>query len=384
MRTTWERAVWVGLLAVLSAACGGGGNGEDGQPVTKYYAYLANRASGNISGYSIDPATGSWTAVPGSPFMAGSSPVDMAVAPTGKFAYAVNRGSQNISTYAINAATGALSEISGSPFPTADQPWRASVDNTGRYLFVGLSLRQVSAYTINANTGSLAEISGSPYSQGPLGLNSDLIVDPHGYFLLYVANTGLGIYGYTIDFDTGALSLVQGSPFWNLFFPETSACLATDPQSKFLYVAYDGQFSFVYLDFYRVEWATGNLTLAGVWAGGGAPGEVTPSSLVVDPSGRFLYLTDSRNDKVFAYAINAASGFLSELAGSPFSTGLSPASMAIEPTGKFAYVANFGSNTVSAYSINSTTGVLTPISGSPFPVTGGQGPCAISIIKITQ
>ena len=45
------------------------------------------------------------------------------------------------------------------------------------------------------------------------------------------------------------------------------------------------------------------------------------------------------------------------------------------PGGTFAYVANFGSNNVLAYSINATTGALTPVTGSPF--TAGSGPNSV-------
>jgi len=41
--------------------------------------------------------------------------------------------------------------------------------------------------------------------------------------------------------------------------------------------------------------------------------------------------------------------------------GLSPTSIAIDPSGKFAYVANAGSNNVSMYSIDAATGALTLI-----------------------
>ena len=42
-------------------------------------------------------------------------------------------------------------------------------------------------------------------------------------------------------------------------------------------------------------------------------------------------------------------------------TGTSPSSIAIDPAGKFAYVANSGSNDVSMYRIDATTGALTLI-----------------------
>jgi 6-phosphogluconolactonase (cycloisomerase 2 family) len=367
---------------VFFAACSAGGDGGDNPPPTgyKYYAYVANGSSDNISGYSINTATGAWTGIAGSPFMAGARPVQVGVDPTGKFAYVVNQGSANISAYAINAATGALTEIPGSPFPTGSQPWRVSVDRTGRYLFVGLSFHQVSAYAIAASTGALTEIAGSPYSQGTTGGNSDLKVDPHGYFLLYVANTGQGVYGYTIDFDTGALNMVQGSPFQPPSSADYFACLALDPQSRFLYVAYDVASSNAQISLFQIEWATGNLVPSGVFSSGA----VSPRAMAVDPAGKFLYLTDSANDQVFAFAIDAATGGLAGLANSPFTAGDGPTSIALEPAGRFAYVANAGSSNVSAYSMNPTTGVLTPIIGSPIPIVGGTSPRSIDIIKITQ
>ena len=46
--------------------------------------------------------------------------------------------------------------------------------------------------------------------------------------------------------------------------------------------------------------------------------------------------------------------------------------MAVDPTGKFAYVANYGSNNVSAYTIDATSGALKKVKGSPF--AAGTGP----------
>ena len=52
--------------------------------------------------------------------------------------------------------------------------------------------------------------------------------------------------------------------------------------------------------------------------------------------------------------------------------------MAVDPTGKFAYVANSGFDNVSGYTINATTGALTAIAGSPFPA--GSFPRSVAII----
>jgi DNA-binding beta-propeller fold protein YncE len=48
----------------------------------------------------------------------------------------------------------------------------------------------------------------------------------------------------------------------------------------------------------------------------------------------------------------------------------------VDPTGKFAYATNGEDNTVSAYTINASTGALAPIAGSPF--AAGAGPLSIT------
>ncbi|MGH7985387.1 MAG: hypothetical protein ACREQX_03765, partial [Candidatus Binataceae bacterium] len=48
-------------------------------------------------------------------------------------------------------------------------------------------------------------------------------------------------------------------------------------------------------------------------------------------------------------------------------------------TQEFAYVANEGSGNVSAYTIDATTGALTPISGSPF--AAGADPISVITVK---
>jgi 6-phosphogluconolactonase (cycloisomerase 2 family) len=72
-----------------------------------------------------------------------------------------------------------------------------------------------------------------------------------------------------------------------------------------------------------------------------------------------------------ANTIDAISGALTPVNGSPFKAGDHPSGVAIDLTGEFAYVTNFGSDDVSAYAIRQS-GALTPVKGSPF--AAGIGP----------
>ncbi len=62
--------------------------------------------------------------------------------------------------------------------------------------------------------------------------------------------------------------------------------------------------------------------------------------------------------------------------------GSMPNSVAVDPTGQFAYVANYGSysvSAVSAYTINATSGALTPMTGSPF--AAGTNPYSVTTVR---
>ena len=315
----------------------------------------------------------------GSVSAAAPPPNDAAAAPppnnAPNFAYVANSDSGNVSAYAINASTGALSEVAGSPFAAGTQPTSVSVDPSGKFAYVanysgfepGSPLGSVSAYTINATTGALTSI-GAAVAAGS-GSRS-VAVDPSGKFA-YVANGEFhaistdNVLAYAINGTTGALSEVAGSPFKAGTNPSS---VTVDPSGKFAYVANQASGD---VWAYTINAATGALISIGTPVAAGIAYDVT-----VDPSGKFAYVANGNSDNVSAYTINASTGALSEVAGSPFAAGTLPASVTVDPSGKFAYVANFTSNDLSAYTINATTGALTSIGTS---AATGTGPNSITV-----
>jgi 6-phosphogluconolactonase (cycloisomerase 2 family) len=145
-----------------------------------------------------------------------------------------------------------------------------------------------------------------------------------------------------------------------------------DPRSKFLYLGDD----LSGITLFGIDWASGQLALYGSWL----PAPDFPTAMAVDPKGKFLYATNLINDEIFGYIIDSATGALTGMSNSPFSTGNMGTDIAFDPEGKFAYVATNNSN-ISAYAIDPATGVLTPLGGSPYPVAGGAS--SIAIVKIT-
>ena len=84
--------------------------------------------------------------------------------------------------------------------------------------------------------------------------------------------------------------------------------------------------------------------------------------MTVDPSGKFVYAVNQYHGNVSVYTINALTGVLTEVAGSPFGAGSYSRFVSVEPSGRFAYVLNPSLvQDIAAYTIDAGTGALTPI-----------------------
>ena len=153
-----------------------------------------------------------------------------------------------------------------------------------------------------------------------------MVVHPTGKFVYVLSSRG--IVAYSVAPGSGALIPIQGSPFHSERSPEK---LALDPGGKFLFVA--NTFS-VSISVYSVNPDSGALT-----AVQGSPfhSEGSSSGLAVDPSGKFLYSADAFDVfslfpfAVSAYTINATTGALTQISGSPFQTAVGPQQFVTRP-----------------------------------------------------
>lgn len=197
------------------------------------------------------------------------------------------------------------------------------------------------------------------------------------YVTNFVSNN---VFAYAINPSSGALTQIKGSPFAASY---GAIAVAIDPRGRFAYVVNNGSISGHYpgnVSAYAINASSGLLTqIKGSPFAAGAG----PSSVAIDPSGKFAYVTNDDSNDVSGYAINADSGALKQINGSPFKAGYIPTAVATDPTGKFVYVTDYygasyySPGVVSAYMINRTTGALTKVKGSPF--AAGFGPDAIAI-----
>ena len=127
-------------------------------------------------------------------------------------------------------------------------------------------------------------------------------------------------------------------------------------------------------------------TLAACGAGGGGDGSAaapSPENLTAAalPPGNvagFAYVANQGSDNVSAYTINATTGALTSV-GAAVAAGIGPSSVSVDPSGKFAYVVN--ATKVRAYTIHAATGALTPIGAA---VAAGTSPVSVTTTGTIQ
>ncbi|HVM93027.1 MAG TPA: beta-propeller fold lactonase family protein [Terriglobales bacterium] len=94
-----------------------------------------------------------------------------------------------------------------------------------------------------------------------------------------------------------------------------------------------------------------------------------PHSVIIDPSGKYLLVTNSLSNDVSVFSIDSSSGALTAVPNSPFPIGAGqsgPAEILIPPSGDLAYVSCPGNGTVTAFTFSPSTGQLAQIQGSPY------------------
>jgi trimeric autotransporter adhesin len=192
----------------------------------------------------------------------------------------------------------------------------------------------------------------------------------------YVANTSGSISGYTVDVTAGAFAPLTGSPF-----------SATSPGQVILHPS--GDFMY-YMDFSGslhvedIKSADGSLTDSGQAAVVASP-TASANVGVIDPTGRFIYVISDLGNSIYGFSITqtadkapATNGALTAIPGMTNYTDAtlnSPTWIMTDRTGKYVYVVNSLGNSVSEYAITQTganAGALTPLGTTSIPT--GIGP----------
>ena len=239
----------------------------------------------------------------------------------------------------------------------SEQTGDASSTDGGRpgIMVVATYLGGISSFTIDA--------SGAPRPAGaPLDADAQfyaVTAHPTGSFV-YAADLRGRVYGYRVNRDDGTLVAVPNSP---LIIGGQAITAAIDPQGRGLYVGNSGDDS---LYVFSIEATTGALT-----AVDGSPFALgaVPAGIAFHPAAAFAFVSSAAlsaagGGGIHVFNLDPASGKpAGEIIGSPFFPTLFGGALVMHPSGKFLYDSAFG---VHAYAI-APSGSLTELPESPHP-----------------
>lgn len=309
--------------------------------------------------------------------------------PGGNDLYVANGANTYIAGFAVSAS-GGLSVLNNSPYNNGISAASLAITPRNGFLYA-CTATGIFEYAINSDGSITIQNNGSPVAQdlvaSPTGGGCFLQVDATGGYLLATGlgtGTGAQVIGiYQINSSTGVLTL-QGSPLllYQGSASTPSVCGAT-PSACPTGMLITPNNSLVYVSLGNLGVQVLTLAAGGALSTGSAPTFYPPSSkssgaadygLASDPNSKFLFVGELNTGlRVFSIGTN---GVLNEVSGSPYTAGTGPKGVAVDPTGAYVYVLNYGSNNISGFSLNATSGQLTAISGSPFS-SGGLTPVAM-------
>lgn len=184
---------------------------------------------GTISGFSI-ASSGALTALPNSPYAAGTTPTGIAIDPTSRFVYATDSVQNQLIVFDVES-DGSLQPLLNGPFQTGTFPVDVTVDPRGLYLYVSnFNSNNVSEFSINQATGAPSSLASSTYAAKPPNPTC-LVVDPAMGHYLYVSDYSTPPYitGADLNPDSGALTGLQDQPFPAHGYP---TCIAAVPHGN--------------------------------------------------------------------------------------------------------------------------------------------------------
>lgn len=308
--------------------------------------------NGGISAYAVDYQIGSLSPLADSPIPAGRNPVTLVAAPNGLSLYVVNHDDSTIGQYAIG--TDGKIYLQNTYNVTGSNATAIAIDQAGAFLYVTFQYQLgpqgqqlyssaspgpggITIFPISSKDGSLGTPSTVNVGNNPVGIAVSNI-PPNG---------NLGRFVYVIDQETTTTPKATVLGFSQ---NATTGALTPTPGTT---ITTD---------------STGRTVATGYGAG------TTPSAITVDPTSRWVYITDEATNQLYGNNLNN-DGSLTAMTNSPFPTGIFPVGVTIDPRGKFLYVANFSSGTVGAYALDVNSGTPTGSVGSASTATGTAPTC---------
>lgn len=350
------------------------------QTAPQQYVYggsLGGAPLSTVSGFSKNGQTGALIPLASSPFNERLEGGPLAIGGKGKFLFVLNQTSNDISMFQIDQTSGALTEVPASPFkvpksnPNFAQPPGnpTAIAASDALVFVGYGTSDVqpifsAVVSLSIDTsGARPILVTQTYADSLVSYPNQLLIDSKRLHLYVGRSNGANgqIYNGALVYDASSLALLGSAGGTN---GGAGRSIAVDPQSRFFFNGRGSVGGFI--DSCIISPVDGTTTscLPPISLGAGA----WPASMVVDTSGRFLYVNGGS-----VFSIDPSSGGLTQVLSIP-NIVFSRDGTVVDPMGPYIYSYVQG-NGVHVYQVNQQSGNLTEIAGSPF----GNGAGSIAI-----
>jgi len=278
--------------------------------------------------------------------------------------YVSNAASKEIYVLAMNRESGELTLVDKVPVPGTDKPSPSSMPMAvapgRRFLYAALRSDgfPVSSFALDRASGRLTHLGTTPLADSM----AYIVTDRSGRYLLSASYPGNKL---TIN-PIGDSGLVVEKTTQIIPDRAKAHCILVDAANKHVYATSLGADTVME---WKFDPATGMLSAIGPGVIPAKPG-AGPRHLALHPSGRYLYLITETTNTIGTYAIDPATGTLTELQfvdalPADFKEQPAAADLHVTPDGRFLYGSERKTSTLAGYRIDPDKGTLSPIGHFP-------------------
>jgi 6-phosphogluconolactonase len=271
--------------------------------------------------------------------------------------YVSNAGSKEIFVFAMDRGSGDLTAIERVAVPGTEQPSPTSIPMAvgpdRRFLYAALRSEPfpASGFAIDPSSGKLTHLGTAPLADSM----AYIVTDRTGRFLLSASYPGAKLAINPID----ASGRVGGAATQVLPTKPKAHCVVVDASNRYVYCTSLGGDIIMQL---RFDAAAGTVSPNMPAAVSTRP-NAGPRHLAFHPNGRFLYLLNETDATLSAYAIDPATGTLSELQTVPtlppdFTGKPSAADLHVTPDGRFIYASERTTSMIKGYRLDPERGTF--------------------------
>ena len=357
-----SRLAWSGVLVMfLLAGCKGfwdAAKSTGGNFAASGVLYVLNEKTSQVAVYQFAANSTGPTAVTGSPYTLGAAPFAMAFAPSGNFLYV----STVAGIYVYSVATdGTLTIANGGSVVSQDSAFAMKVDPSGTWLVESVSGQgTVNAVPISASSGLFDSTRSEKSAALPTVTVTQLAVSPisaaNPYVFVAMGSGGTAVVPFTAG---------SASPFGTVATIKLvssaggASAIAVDPSNRLLYVGETVAATGTQTGGLRVFTIGANSLLTEITGspfstGGTGPSAILPSTTSVYVANKAVSGSTNGNITAFSLAVSGTTYSLTTI--NSIAAGLSTNALAVDNTGVYMLAVNAaGSPDLSTFTFDATT-----------------------------